>query len=107
MVAILNESDLNVDSGLFCLKMHAPWCAPCKKLTPVIDKMKKEFENIKFYSIDIDQVPSIAQRYRVRSVPCLILVKNGQEMNRINGLILTTPLRKALSDLSESVLIKN
>lgn len=100
MQAITNESDFNIDSGLVAVKFWATWCAPCKRMDPVIRKMESEFDNIKFISIDIDQVSSIAQKYRIRTVPSLLLFKNGLEVNRINGLVLTSPLRKAFRDLA-------
>jgi len=100
MYAITNESDFNIDSGLVAVKFWATWCAPCKRMEPVIKKMELEFGKVKFISVDIDQVPSIAQKYRIRSLPALILFKNGQETNRINGLVLTSPLRKALRELA-------
>jgi thioredoxin-like negative regulator of GroEL len=53
-------------------------------------------------SVNIDDVPEIAQKYMVRSLPCIILVKNGLEVNRINGLILTEPLRKAFRDFTNA-----
>ena len=101
MHAITNESDFNIDSGLVAVKFWATWCAPCKRMEPVIRKMESEFENIKFLSVDIDQVPAIAQKHRIRGLPALLLFKNGQEVNRINGLVLTSPLRKAFRDLAK------
>jgi len=101
MQAITNESDFNIDSGLVAVKFWAAWCAPCKRMEPVIRKMESEFEKVKFISIDIDQVPVIAQKYRIRGLPSLLLFKNGHEVNRINGLVLTSPLRKAFKDLAK------
>ena len=54
------------------------------------------FNNVKFFSVDVDQVSSIVQRYRVKMVPTILLLDGGKEVNRINGLVLTEPLRKAL-----------
>ena len=64
--------------------------------------MELEFQDIKFLSVDIDQIPAIAQQHRVRALPALILFKNGHEVNRINGLVLTSPLRTAFKDLAKS-----
>jgi len=101
MRAITNESDFNISSGFVAVKFWAPWCAPCKRMEPVVRKMEAEFSGVTFLSIDIDQIPAIAQKYRIRAIPSLLLFKNGQEINRINGLVLTSPLRKAFKDLTK------
>lgn len=100
MQAIINESDFNTDDKLIAVKFWASWCGPCKQMNPSIDKMEKEFPNVKFVSIEIEQVPSIAQKFRIQSLPTLLLLKNGKEEKRIKGLTLTEPLRKAFRDLT-------
>lgn len=102
MQAITNESDFNISSGFVAVKFWATWCAPCKRMEPVIRKMESEFSDVKFLSVDIDQIPSIAQKYRIRGLPSLLLFKNSVEIERINGLVLTSPLRKAFKDLTKS-----
>jgi thioredoxin 1 len=99
MLSILNESDFDITSGVCVVKFWATWCAPCKRLSPVLDKIEKEFESIKFLSVDVDQVPSIAQKHKVRMLPTILVFKNGREIKRINGLVLTEPLRKAFRDV--------
>ena len=98
MLAITNESDFEISSGVVAVKFWAAWCAPCKRMSPIIEKMESEFESVKFLSIDVDQVPAIAQKYKVRMLPTLLILKNGMEKNRINGLVLTEPLRKAFRE---------
>lgn len=102
MLAITNESDFKVSSGIVAVKFWATWCGPCKRMNPIVDKMESEFEFVKFLSIDVDQVPSIAQRYKIRALPTLIILKNGKEINRINGLVLTSPLRKAFREATDT-----
>jgi|SRR3990167_4659241 len=96
MLSIMNDSDFIVDSGLVAVKFWATWCAPCKRMTPIFERVESEFNNVKFFSVDVDQVSSIVQRYRVKMVPTILLLDGGKEVNRINGLVLTEPLRKAL-----------
>lgn len=101
MQAITNESDFQTDNKLMAIKFWASWCGPCKQMNPSIAKMEKEFPNIKFVSVEIEQVPEIAQRFRVKSLPSLLLLKNGQEIKRFNGMTLIEPLRKAFRDLTK------
>jgi thioredoxin len=106
MYIINNENEFNVNNGLFAVKFWATWCAPCQRMDPLVKKIEKEFPEVKFMSVNIDDVPEIAQKYMVRSLPCIILVKNGVEVNRINGLILTEPLRKAFRDFTNTLDLK-
>lgn len=99
MLSVNNESDFNVENGLVAVKFWATWCAPCKKLEPSVAKIEGEFGiDVKFLSIDIDQVPIIAQRYKIRTIPTILLLKNGREINRVVGLSLIEPMRKAFRD---------
>lgn len=101
MIAITNESDFNIDNDkLVAVKFWASWCGPCKQMNPSIKKIEDEFPNVKFLSIEIEQVPEIAQRFRIKSLPSILLLKDGQEVKRINGLVLIEPLRKAFRDLT-------
>lgn len=102
MRAITNESDFNTNDKFMAIKFWASWCGPCKTIEPNIKKMEKEFSKVKFFSVDIDQVPSLAQRFRIKGLPALLLLKNGHEVKRINGAVLVDPLRKAFRELTIS-----
>lgn len=67
------------------LDFFASWCGPCKMLSPVIDEIAEEREDIKVVKIDIDQQPELAAEYGVMSVPSLFVFKNGQIANRAMG----------------------
>jgi thioredoxin 1 len=101
MLTITNESDFQPELGLVAVKFGAEWCGPCKKLEPNFLKIEEEFSNVKFMTVDVDQIPSIAQKYRIRTLPTILLLKNNKEINRINGLALIDPLRKAFRDFSK------
>lgn len=100
MLSIVNESDLNVDNDIYVIKFWATWCQPCKMMVPSLNKLEKEFPNINFVSVDIDQVPILAKKYKIRTVPTLLVFKDGEEINRILGLSLITPLRKIFRDIT-------
>jgi thioredoxin 1 len=105
MRSIKNELEFQVDSGLVAVKFLADWCGPCKRLEPSIEKIEQEFgENVKFLSVEVDQVPTIAKKYGVRVLPTVLLLNNGKEVNRITGLVLIEPLRRAFRDLTKDLL---
>lgn len=95
----LEEQQLNTLSGISAIKFGAAWCGPCKLIEPNLIKLEAEFTNIKFYSVDVDKSPSLAKEYQIRSLPTIILLKDGREIQRINGAVKIEPLRKAFRDI--------
>ena len=67
-------------------KFSAVWCGPCRALTPVMNEIKGNYSNVKFEEYDIDEYSDITEEYGVRSVPTVIIVKDGIEINRFTGL---------------------
>jgi thioredoxin 1 len=66
----------------------ADWCAPCKMMTPILKQVKQNFKDqIKIIKIDIDKNPAVAQKYAVRSVPTMILFKQGKAVWRQSGVL--------------------
>jgi len=69
---------------------------------PTLEKLESEFSDIKFLSIDVDLVPSLAQIYKIKTVPTILVIENGKEVDRIIGLSLIEPMRKIFRELSEA-----
>lgn len=99
MLSIANDSDFNVAHGLYAIKFWATWCQPCKLFAPTVEKLDEEFESIEFLSIDAEQVPEIVKRYKVRSLPTIIILADGEEVERIQGVQLIEPLRAKMREL--------
>lgn len=56
----------------------ATWCMPCKMLAPVIDELAAEAKDYKVGKVDVDQEPELARKYRVMSIPTVLVFKNGE-----------------------------
>jgi thioredoxin 1 len=70
-------------------KFSAEWCGPCRALAPVITEIKQGFSansNVKFEEYDVDTEVDEVVKYGIRSVPTIVLVKDGVEVNRFTGL---------------------
>ena len=67
-------------------KFYAEWCGPCKMLTPIMEQVKQKFSDVSFEDVNIDDQFEVAQKYYVRSVPTVIIEKDGEEVHRFAGL---------------------
>ena len=99
MFEVHDTNDFNVDTGITAVKFWATWCSPCKLMSTTIVKLEKEFKLINFLSIDVDQVPELAKRYCIKTVPTLVVLRNGDEINRIAGMSLIDPLRRIFREV--------
>lgn len=64
----------------------APWCGPCKQLSPVLDDVSTQFGGkVRVAKVNVDENRKVAMGYQVSSIPTLLVVKNGQVINRVTG----------------------
>lgn len=66
---------------------NAGWCGPCQAMKPMLDELAAGNPGYKIVSIDIDEEDELAEEYDVSSIPCLVVFKGGEEVNRNVGLI--------------------
>lgn len=65
----------------------ASWCGPCKQLSPVVDQIAEEKDDVKICKLNVDEQQDLAVKYKVMSIPTLIVFKNGEEAKRSVGVI--------------------
>lgn len=93
---------LNIDNetGIVLVKFSATWCMPCKMISSTIESVVSEFSSVvKFKEIDVDDYPDLAKKYKIRSVPTVILIKDGEESSRLVGSFKSNDLRKTIDDV--------
>ena len=89
---IRNATDSSINEILLknkkvLIDFWAPWCGPCKALGIVLEEVSKEIDNINIIKVNVDENPETAIRFKVRSIPTLILAKNGIQIDaKIGGM---------------------
>jgi thioredoxin 1 len=63
----------------------APWCGPCRMLSPVVDEIAEENSNIKVGKVNVDEQEELAMRFGIMSIPTLIVFKNGEPVKKTMG----------------------
>jgi thioredoxin 2 len=68
------------------LDMWAPWCGPCRMVGPVVEELAREMAGrVRVAKLNVDENPATAARFHVQSIPTLLVLKNGREIERIVG----------------------
>lgn len=68
------------------LKFTAEWCSGCRQLAPIVENVERQLgDEMAFYDVDVDKSLDLAQKFGVMSVPTLILIKNGEEADRVTA----------------------
>lgn len=78
------------------LDFWAPWCGPCKITTPIVEELEKEFKDVEFQKINVDEEPAKSSQYGVMSIPTFVVLKDGKEVGRKIGAMPKAELKKLL-----------
>lgn len=82
------ESEVLESSEPVLVDFSAAWCGPCKQLEPIVAQIADEYQGrLKVGAVDVEESPDTAVRFRVLSVPTIILFKNGEVSNQVVGLV--------------------
>jgi len=77
----------------------APWCGPCRMITPVIEELATEnADSVKFTKLNIDDSPNVAATYGISSIPTLMIFKGGEVVDRFVGVQPKNRLQNALDE---------
>ena len=67
------------------LDFWASWCGPCRMVSPIVDEIAEEREDIKVGKVNVDEESELAAKFRVMSIPTLVVMKNGEIVNQSVG----------------------
>ena len=98
---VLHLNDKNFASltsrGVVLVDFWAAWCMPCKMIAPIVNELAQEMKGVAGVGkLNVDENPAISQKYGVRSIPTMIVLKNGKEVERIVGVKSKAMLKKSI-----------
>ena len=76
------REEVLTSSEMVLVDFYADWCGPCRMLSPILEEIKDH--NI--YKVNVDEEENLAREYGVMSIPCVVFIKDGKEVNRFIGL---------------------
>jgi thioredoxin 1 len=80
------EFDVFISKGFVFVDFFAEWCMPCLMMSPIIDELAEKFKGkIKFGKVNVDDNQQIAGKYKVQSIPNMILFKDGKQISQFIG----------------------
>ena len=79
------ENEVEKNNGLVLVDFWAPWCGPCKMLSPIVDEIAEERNDIKVCKINVDEEQALAAKFGIMSIPTLVIFKNGNIVNKTIG----------------------
>ena len=78
-----NFSELS--KGRVLIDFYADWCGPCRMVIPVVEKIAEEYPEYKVVKVNVDEEQELAAQFGVMSIPTLMVVKNGEVVNKSVG----------------------
>lgn len=79
------------------MDIGATWCGPCKALAPIVDELSEQYDGkLVFAKVDVDEASDIAAAYRVRNVPTVLIIKNGEVVDKSVGLVAKATLEEKI-----------
>lgn len=96
------ETEVIESAGPVVVDFYAPWCAPCRMLGPIMDKLADQYDGrIRFYKVNVDDEPDLAGVFGISGVPTVLMFRDGNLVDGFVGLNSPQAIQDRLDTLSE------
>ena len=87
MSIVLDDNNFKKEtsSGVVLVDFYADWCGPCIMIGPILNSVSDELETGKLVKVDVDESPITAEEFQIRSIPTIVVLKDGEEQERHVG----------------------
>lgn len=87
MVKEINDKEYEkiIKKGKVVIDCYAPWCGPCKMISPIMDKLSEEIKEVSFYKINVDDAEKITSDFDIMSIPTILIFEDGKLNNKVVG----------------------
>ncbi|MFD0713324.1 thioredoxin [Paenibacillus sp. GCM10027626] len=105
-MAIYNTTDAAFaaeikQEGITLVNFWAPWCGPCRAFAPILEEFDQQHNvAVKIVKVNVDENPETASKFRIMSIPTTILFKNGEPVQKLNGIVSLDSLQQVLAGLA-------
>lgn len=82
--------------GMVLVDFNADWCGPCQMMKPILEEFAEKNTDVKLVGINVDDNSDLAEKYGISGIPCLVLFKDGEEVNRVVGVQSVKKLEKLI-----------
>jgi thioredoxin 1 len=99
MLFVTDQKEIQFDSGICSIYFYSNWMPFHNKMIVILSKMETKYNNIKHLAIDVNSHQEVIKRFNIESIPTVLLMRDGKEIKRIVGIVLTSAMRSAYADI--------
>ena len=90
------EAEVEKHAGLVAIDFWADWCGPCRMLAPIFEELERDYPDVKFCKVNVDEEPELARAFNVQSIPMIALVKDNTFVDLSVGYVPKEKLKKLI-----------